>query len=68
MLRRAQPKPQPAPEIEMAIAVEEFRTGAIGTLVERWQRLPVDHPYVLAFPSHFRGLVRLDEEEVNEHG
>jgi hypothetical protein len=38
----------------------------IGTLVERWQRLPVDHPYVKAFPSYFRGLVRLDEKEVND--
>jgi hypothetical protein len=60
-VRRRKPKPKPSPTVEWAICVEEFRTGAIGNLVERWQRLPLDHPLVRAHPSFFRGLVKLEE-------
>jgi hypothetical protein len=52
--------------IEAALCMEEFRPGTVAPLIPRWQQLPVDHPTVLAFPSFFRGLVRLDNEEVTD--
>jgi hypothetical protein len=61
-LRRKQAPPPPPPgELEMAICMEEFRTGAVAPLIRRWQQLPLDHPAVRAHPQFFRGLVRLDE-------
>ena len=47
--------------IEAAICVEEFRPAHVAPLIRRWQQLPADHPTVLAHPTFFRGLVRLDE-------
>lgn len=60
MRRRKQPSPPPGEPVE-AIALEAFRPGAIAPLVERWSRLPLDHPAVVAFPEYFRGLVELTE-------
>ena len=68
MLRRKQtqdPQP-PAPVIESALCITEFRPGTVAPLVPRWQQLPLDHPTVQAFPEFFRGLARLDREEVTD--
>jgi hypothetical protein len=46
--------------IEMAICMEEFRSGAVAPLYRKGQQLPVDHPVVRAHPEFFRGLVRLE--------
>jgi hypothetical protein len=67
-LRPKRVKAEPsAPAIEAAVCVEEFRPATVAPLIERWQRLPLDHPTVRAYPEFFRGLIRLDQE-VNHDG
>jgi hypothetical protein len=58
-LRRKQAPPLGEPE--MAVCVTEFRSAPVAPLIRKWQQLPLNHPTVQAFPSFFRGLVRLDE-------
>jgi hypothetical protein len=64
-LRQKQPSPPLAPEPIEAICVEGFRP-AIGPLIERGLRLPIDSPYVQRFPQYFMGLVALTPKEVND--
>ena len=68
MLRRKQPSRVPTAPVEAicAIAVESFRPGAVAVMIERYQRLPLDHPTVKAFPEFFRALGPLPEEVTND--
>jgi hypothetical protein len=66
---RLRPKPKPPlREPEMAICMYEFRPAPVAVLIAKGQQLPLDDPLVRAFPEYFRGLVRLDAEEVNGDG
>jgi hypothetical protein len=63
--RRKKPKP-PVREPEAAICMQSFRPAVVARLIEKGEQLPLEHEAVRSFPSFFRGLVRLDEEEVTD--
>jgi hypothetical protein len=59
--RKQQPSPAPSVPTE-AICVEGFRPGVIAPLIERYQRLPIEHELVRNYPEFWRGLFSLSEE------
>jgi hypothetical protein len=56
------------PQIEEAICTATFRPGAVALMIERGQRLPIDHEAVKRFPEYFMGLVSLTLGEVTDNG
>jgi hypothetical protein len=44
-----------------------FRPGAVARLIERGERLPLDHHAVRSFPEYFRGLALLPLKEVTHN-
>jgi hypothetical protein len=64
LLHRREEMPGPVIEVEAALCVETFRPGAVARMIERGERLPLDHQAVRSFPQYFRGLVQLPIEEI----
>ena len=63
--RRQQPSPAPSVPTE-AICVEGFRPGVVAPLIERYQRLPIEHELVQNYREFWRGLIPIPEEVTND--
>ena len=51
--RKAKPKPNPLDGVELVICTSAFRPAPVSRMVEKGDRLALDHDVVRSNPSHF---------------
>jgi hypothetical protein len=68
MLRRRERPASSQPVIEAALCVNTFRPAPVAAMIQRGDRLPVDHWAVVAHPDFFVGIVLLVPREVSKDG
>ena len=63
--RRQQPSPAPSVPTE-AICVLGVQARVVAPLIQRYQRLPIEHELVQSYREFWRGLIPIPEEVTND--